>query len=72
MRKAYMSVLFISGVLLIAIIVGTISREFAGPDNALEEVAEDYIEDNLEDAAGLPDGSLQGKIDLSPSTLENK
>jgi hypothetical protein len=40
------------------------------PDNPVEQGSEDIIEDALENALHLPDGSLKDKIDLSPGSTE--
>jgi len=41
------------------------------PDNAAEEIAESMIEDGIEKALDLPDGSMEGKIDFTPSSEED-
>ena len=40
-----------------------ISQKYYGPDNAIEEAAEEVIDSAIESAAGLPPGSID--IDLS-------
>lgn len=40
-----------------------ISQKYYGPDNAIEEAAEEVIDSAIESAAGLPAGSID--IDLS-------
>lgn len=39
-------------------------------DGPIEEMAEDALEEELEDSLGLPDDSLEGKIDLTPGSKE--
>lgn len=39
-------------------------------DGEIEEMAEDALEEELEDSLGLPDDSLEGKIDLTPGSPE--
>ena len=41
-------------------------------DGHIEEMAESIIEDTIEDFLELPEDSLQGKIDLTPSSEESK
>jgi hypothetical protein len=41
-------------------------------DGAVEEVAEELIEDQIEEALGLPEDTLEGKIDLTPTSKEDK
>ena len=41
-------------------------------DGMVEEAAEAAIEDVAEDLIGLPDGALEGKVDLTPSSKEDK
>lgn len=66
-----MGVLFVTGILVIAIVVGAISNRFAGPDNAIEELSEVVVEDQLESLLGLENDELKGKIDISPASKEN-
>ena len=51
---------------------GIISTKYLGPDNPVEEEAEVLMEDEAEDVLHLPEGSLKGKIDLTPKSKENK
>lgn len=39
-------------------------------DGPIEEQSEVLIEDTLEEELNLPDGSLKGKIDLTPGSPE--
>jgi len=41
------------------------------PDNAFEEHIESVIEQLVEDKFGMPDGSLDGVIDLTPGSKES-
>ena len=41
-------------------------------DNVIEEVAEDITEKMIEKKMDLPSGSLNGKIDFTPSSPETK
>lgn len=54
-------------------VIGIGSSIWLGPDNPVEEVAEEVIEDMIEIEIHLPDQPpLRGYIDLSPSTPEKK
>lgn len=53
--------------------VGIGSSYFMGPDNPVEEAAEEVIEDMIEVEIQLPDEPpMRGYIDLSPRTPEGK
>lgn len=53
--------------------VGIGSSYFLGPDNPVEEAAEEVIEDMIEIEIQLPDQPpIRGYIDLSPKSPENK
>lgn len=58
-------------ILGLAIALGIGAKYITGDDDsATEETAESVIENTIENALGLDGGSLDGKIDLSPSTPE--
>jgi hypothetical protein len=62
--------------LIIAFIVvcgiGIGSSYFLGSDNPLEEMAEEAVEDMIEITIELPEETLHGTVDFTPSTPEKK
>jgi len=52
--------------------IGIGSSYFMGPDNFIEEAAEEMAEDMIEIRIELPEETLHGKIDFTPSTPEKK
>ena len=67
-----------SVVVLIPIVIIVVSvaaafgiAKFSGKeDGVIEEKLESVAEDAAEDALGLPDGALEGKFDVTPSSKE--
>ena len=57
-------------VVVSAVVVIGLSIWIDGDDKEVEEVAEVIMEDVLEDELHLEDGSLKGKIDLTPGSKE--
>lgn len=54
----------LAGIIAVSVAAGLISAHFWGPDNAVEEGAEELIDETIEEALDLPDDSIH--IDLSP------
>lgn len=64
------SLIFLSAV-IIAAIIGISSRYITKQnDSHVEEITEDFIETQIEKALDLKEDSLDGKIDLSPGSKE--
>lgn len=60
-------------VIAAALAVGFGYAKFSKKEDSMpEEVAESIIEAELEDVLDLPDGSLNGKIDISSNSPEKK
>lgn len=59
------SMLIVMGaILVISLTAGYVSQIYFGPDNPVEQGAEQVADDVIEEALNLPDGSV--KLDLSP------
>lgn len=56
--------------LLCAIGIG--STYWLGPDNPVEEATEELVEDMIEIKIELPEETLHGTVDFTPSTPEKK
>lgn len=52
------------------LLIGFGSMLFFQPDNAVEEMSEEQIENQTEIYLGLPSDMLDGTIDLTPNTTE--
>lgn len=66
------NIIVVAAVCLGLAAVGYISTKYLGPDNVVEEEAEELIEDEIEDVMKLPHDSLKGKIDLTPHKKQDK
>lgn len=62
-----LSILLIVVAVVAALGVG--SQFIMGDDNEVEEMAEDYVADQIEDRFNLPDGSID--FDFSPESKES-
>jgi len=69
-EKGIATLIVIAAVASVVLVAGIVSQKWLGADNQVEESAESFLEQEGEDALDLPDGSLKGKLDLSPSTPE--
>lgn len=58
--------LIILGMLIVVAAVGLCSAIYYKGNNPIEKVAEHIIEQELESTLHLPDGTLDGKINLNP------
>jgi len=52
-------------------VIGVVSTHYLGNDNVVEEEVETLMEDEVEHALHLPEGSMHGKIDLDQHKSEN-
>lgn len=59
--------LIILGMLIIVAAIGVGSAIYYKGNNPIEKVAEHIIEEQLENTLHLPSGTLDGKINLTPS-----
>lgn len=60
-------------VIAAALAVGFGYAKFSKKEDSMpEEVAESVIEGQAEEVLGLPEGSLRGKVDLTPESPEKK
>lgn len=71
MKETIMHVAGLIGICLAIGFIGIISTKFLGPDNPVEEEAEELIEDEVEMALKLPPHTLHGKIDLNDSIKQD-
>jgi hypothetical protein len=53
-------------------VIGIGSSYWLGPDNIIEETAEEVVEDMIEIRIELPEETLHGTVDFTPSTPEKK
>lgn len=67
-----LSLVFLGLFLAAVATVGYFSQKKLGANNIIEEAAEEVIERGVEDFFKLPAGSLEGMIDFTPGTPENK
>jgi hypothetical protein len=56
-------------IIVIMVIIGTWSAIYYKNNNPIEKVAEHVIEQELESSLDLPDGTLDGKINLTPANV---
>ena len=71
MRLNDMGMTIIIGAILLALGIGFGAKHLAGqPDSPVEEYSEAIAEDMIEQLFGLEDGSMNGKIDISPGSPE--
>lgn len=65
-----LSSVFVLFLVLSSAIVGFGAAQVMGDDKAVEEGAEEIIEQQVEEYFDLPDGKMKGKIDLTPWSKE--
>lgn len=71
-EKYIMSLVIPAGIILIAGIIGFAVHLITNKDDGFaEEMAEEVIEDQIEIALKLPDGSKRGTVDLTPGSRED-
>lgn len=73
MTKGEKRMTILGAIILFCVVgaAGIISSHYMGSDNPVEETAEAMLEEEVEDELHLPDGSMKGKIDLTPNSKEN-
>lgn len=62
-NKGIATIVVLGIIITISVTAGLISKKYWGNDNPVEQVAEEIIDESLEDLTGAPEGSIN--IDLS-------
>lgn len=62
-NKGVATIIVVASILIVSIAVGMASKAYLGPDNPVEQISEEAIDEVIEDTLHLPNGSVN--IDLS-------
>jgi hypothetical protein len=62
-NKGIATIIIVASILIVSVAVGMASKAYLGNDNPVEQVAEEAIDEVIEETLKLPEGSVN--IDLS-------